>query len=93
MFTANKHYLVVECVNCRRFLLAMSTNETRTCPYCGKRLRMRDAKVIARSETAEGARLVLQGLKAREGQANSADSSGRFEIGESSNGASKRENA
>lgn len=71
MSNVKKQYVVVECVRCNRFLLAMSNNETRTCPYCGKRLRLGDARVIARSETAEEARLVLQDLKAREGQSNS----------------------
>jgi len=70
MSNVKKQYVVVECVHCNRFLLAMSTNETRTCPYCGKRLRLGDARVIARSKTAEEARLVLQDLKAREGQSN-----------------------
>jgi DNA-directed RNA polymerase subunit RPC12/RpoP len=68
MDSAKKQYLVVECAHCNRFLLALSSNETRTCPYCGKRLRVGHAKVLARSETAEEARLVLQDLKAREGQ-------------------------
>jgi len=63
MHETKKHYLVAECTNCKRFLLAVSTNETRTCPYCGKRVRMRDAQVVARSDTAEGARLILQKLK------------------------------
>jgi rRNA maturation endonuclease Nob1 len=67
MAGAKKQYLVIECTGCNRFLLAISTNETRTCPYCGKRLRVGDVKVLARSETAEEARLVLRDLKAREG--------------------------
>jgi len=67
MTDAKKQYLVIECARCNRFLLAVSTNETRTCPYCGKRLRIGHVRILASSETAEEARLVLQDLKAREG--------------------------
>lgn len=58
-----RHYLVVECTNCRRFLLGASDKKTRTCPYCGKRVKMSDASVLAKSESAEEARAVLQESK------------------------------
>jgi predicted RNA-binding Zn-ribbon protein involved in translation (DUF1610 family) len=71
MSSSKKHYLVIECTRCRRFLLAVSRNETRTCPYCGKRVRLEGARVVVRSESAEDARVVLQDLKAREHQGDS----------------------
>jgi len=63
-----KHYLVVSCANCGRFLLAASDKRTRSCPYCEKRLSLEDAKVFARSEDAEEARLALQELKMKKHQ-------------------------
>jgi DNA-directed RNA polymerase subunit RPC12/RpoP len=66
-----KHYLVLQCSNCRRFLLAASDKRTRTCPYCGKRLVIGEERVVARSENAEEARLVLQELKIQKHQGKS----------------------
>lgn len=68
MFVPNpkKHYLVVVCTHCGRFLLATSNKRTRSCPYCGKRVAIEDARVIARSENAQEARLILQETKITE---------------------------
>ena len=61
-----RHYLIIECSNCKRFLLAASDKRTRTCAYCGKRVAIDDARIVARSEKAKEARLVLQELKIQE---------------------------
>jgi DNA-directed RNA polymerase subunit RPC12/RpoP len=61
-----KHYLVLTCSACNRYLLAISRNRTRSCPYCGKRIHLGKAKIYSRSESAEEARLVLQKLKLHE---------------------------
>jgi DNA-directed RNA polymerase subunit RPC12/RpoP len=61
-----KDYLVVECSTCKRFILAVSDKKTRTCPYCGKRVRLEDARVAAKSQSAPEARLALQKLKFKE---------------------------
>jgi DNA-directed RNA polymerase subunit RPC12/RpoP len=66
MSSPKKHYLVVECTKCKRFLLANAEKRTRTCPYCGKRLSIQDAKVLVHSESAEKARLALQELKVQD---------------------------
>ncbi|MGA3405515.1 MAG: DUF1922 domain-containing protein [Candidatus Bathyarchaeia archaeon] len=58
-----KHYLVLECTTCNRYLLAVSSNKTRTCPYCGKRVALGKARVVSRSQSAEEARFALQKLK------------------------------
>jgi DNA-directed RNA polymerase subunit RPC12/RpoP len=58
-----KHYLVLECTVCNRYLLAISVNKTRTCPYCGKRVAVGRARVVSRSQNAEEARFALQKLK------------------------------
>lgn len=60
-----KQYLVVECTKCGRYLLAASNSKTRTCPYCGKRVSLEDARVAAKSEKPEEARAALQQLKQR----------------------------
>ena len=58
-----KHYIVLECTGCKRYLLAISVNKTRTCPYCGKRVALGKARVVSRSQSAEEARFALQKLK------------------------------
>jgi len=59
----NRYYVVMACTNCSRLLLSTSDKKTRTCPYCGKRVRADDAKIIVRSESAKEARRVLQEAK------------------------------
>lgn len=66
-----KHYLVLSCSACNRYLLAISRNQTRSCPYCGKRIHLGKAKIYSRSESAEEARLLLQKLKLLEQGDNS----------------------
>lgn len=61
-----KQYLVVSCTNCGRYLLAVSDKKTRTCPYCGKRVSMGTANVVAMSEDPEEARAALQEMKTHE---------------------------
>ena len=61
-----KEYLVLECTECNRYFLAVSENRTRTCPYCGKRVKVEKARIASRSDKAEEARLILQKLKMKE---------------------------
>ena len=61
-----KYYIVVACTSCGHLLLAASDKRTRSCPYCGRRVRIEDARVIVRSESAKEARLVLQEAKTQE---------------------------
>ena len=61
-----KTYLVLQCEKCSRYLLAVSNNKTRACPYCGKRIVVEKAKILASSDDAKEARLNLQKLKLRE---------------------------
>ena len=63
MSKPKKNYLVVACTKCGRLLLAVSNKKTRSCPYCGRRVNLDDAKVIARSENPKEARQVLQETK------------------------------
>jgi DNA-directed RNA polymerase subunit RPC12/RpoP len=61
-----KTYLVLQCEKCSRYLLAVSNNKTRACPYCGKRVVVEKAKILASSNDAKEARVNLQKLKLRE---------------------------
>jgi DNA-directed RNA polymerase subunit RPC12/RpoP len=60
-----KQYLVMACTHCSRLLLATSDKKTRTCPYCGTRVKAEEAQVVARSESPKVARQFLQDAKAR----------------------------
>jgi DNA-directed RNA polymerase subunit RPC12/RpoP len=60
-----KMYLVLQCEKCNRYLLAVSSNKSRSCPYCGKRIAVGKAKVLASSGDAKEARESLQKLKFR----------------------------
>jgi len=68
-----KHYLVLECTACSRYLLAVSDNKTRTCPYCGKRVKIAKTRILSRSYSAEDARLALQTLKMKEQEGKCSD--------------------
>jgi len=58
-----KTYFVLQCEKCGRYLLAVSNNKTRACPYCGKRIVVGKAKILVSSDDAKEARLNLQKLK------------------------------
>jgi len=60
-----KTYLVLQCEKCSRYLLAVSSNKSRSCPYCGKRIAVGKARVLASSDDAKAARESLQKLKFR----------------------------
>ena len=72
MLKPRKEYLVLACTNCGRYLLGVSDKVTRMCPYCGKRVRASDAKIVARSEDPREARRVLQEAKTQDQQMKSA---------------------
>ena len=72
MSKPKKQYLVVACTGCDRLLLAVSDKKTRACPYCGRRVKLGEARVITRSDNPKEARLVLQETKTREQHPNAA---------------------
>ena len=74
MGSAKRQYLIVECSNCKRFLLATSDKKTRRCPYCGKRTTLEHAKITAHSKDAEEARTILQELRTQEAKSTLRDS-------------------
>ena len=60
-----KQYLVIACTSCGRLLLTTSDRKTRTCVYCGKRVKAEEARVEARSENPKVARQFLQEAKTK----------------------------
>ena len=70
MSKPKKNYLVVACTNCSRLLLAVSDKKTRSCPYCGRRVNLKDARVITSSGNPKEARQVLQEAKTQEQHPN-----------------------
>jgi len=74
MARLKKHYLVIACTNCKRLLLGTSDKKSRTCPYCGVRVKMENAQVIFESENSKEARVALRDAKTRLKSSVSADS-------------------
>jgi DNA-directed RNA polymerase subunit RPC12/RpoP len=72
-----KDYLVVACTDCGRLLLAVSDKKTRSCPYCGRRVNLKDARVITRSKNPKEARQVLQETKRQEQHSKANNSAER----------------
>jgi len=60
-----KQYLVISCTKCKRILLATSDKKTRTCPYCGERVKMEDTQTLFQAENPEEARAALREARAR----------------------------
>ena len=58
-------YLVVVCYNCGRFLLAKAAQETKTCSYCGGRLKLVKTKKLVQVRTAQEASNYIRALKSK----------------------------
>ena len=69
-----KVYLVISCTNCKRLLLATSDKKSRTCPYCGERVKMADTHVLFQSENRNESQEALREAKTRLKTGVSADS-------------------
>ncbi len=59
--------LIIKCPKCANPLLAGKTQKTRTCPYCGVRVKVNFAKKIATADNAFHASEMLKRLKNKEG--------------------------
>jgi len=59
--------LVVECSRCGGLLLTPAAQKTKTCPYCGTRVKVMKAKKLASARTANQASQILRHLKTRKG--------------------------
>jgi DNA-directed RNA polymerase subunit RPC12/RpoP len=69
-----KDYLVIPCTNCKRLLLATSDKKTRTCPYCGERVKIGNAQILFQSENRNEVREALREAKIQLKSKVSADS-------------------
>lgn len=63
MVQSTMSFLIVVCGNCSRFLLAKAEQKTRTCPYCGFKVVLSEAKKLASAENAYDASMILRKLK------------------------------
>lgn len=56
-------YFVIRCYSCGQYLLAQSSRKTRICPYCGFKIVMRRAYVVAQARSAEQATAIIKSIK------------------------------
>ncbi len=59
--------VIVVCNRCGGLLMAAVDQKTRTCPYCGSRLNLHEAKRVASAENPFKASEVLREIKRRKG--------------------------
>ncbi|MCD6510401.1 MAG: DUF1922 domain-containing protein [Thermoprotei archaeon] len=59
-------YLIVKCPYCKNYLTMPEGVRTRTCPYCGKKLKASGLIIMARAKDGREAALLVRMLKARE---------------------------
>lgn len=58
-------YLIVNCPSCGKIIMTSTANKTRSCPHCGVKVSVREAKVLGRSRTSQEAVDIIQHLKAK----------------------------
>ena len=59
--------LIIECNRCGGLFLASYGQKTRTCPYCGKRVDVRKAKIISSAKSVSESSELLRSIKRRRG--------------------------
>jgi DNA-directed RNA polymerase subunit M/transcription elongation factor TFIIS len=59
-------YLIVRCPKCGGLLLADTRYKTRTCPHCGRRMKISTLIPLARAYSPRDAVAIIQELKRRE---------------------------
>jgi LSD1 subclass zinc finger protein len=58
-------YLIVVCSGCGRLLVTNRGAKSRSCPYCGVRVKLAKAKLVGSAKTAREASELAQRLKQR----------------------------
>jgi DNA-directed RNA polymerase subunit RPC12/RpoP len=58
---------VVKCINCKGLMLSGIEQKTKTCPYCGAKVTLKNAQKIAKADNAIEASEILKQLKAKAG--------------------------
>jgi len=56
-------YVVVNCPRCGEFMLAKTSNMTRSCPRCGHRAEIRRLRVLGRADSPSQAVALIQSIK------------------------------
>jgi len=59
--------LIITCTQCGGLFLAAEGQKTRTCPYCGKRVDVGKAKILASAKNAFEASEILRTMKSKKG--------------------------
>jgi len=60
-------YLIFKCSGCGRHLYALEGTKSRTCP-CGKRINVKKARILARSDDARGAGEIVRTLQLQDNE-------------------------
>lgn len=60
--------LILKCSNCAGLILAGSTQKTKLCPYCGKRITLQKAVRVAQAASSMEASEILKQLKTMNAQ-------------------------
>jgi DNA-directed RNA polymerase subunit RPC12/RpoP len=56
-------FLIAVCPRCGRFIIAKAEQKTKTCPYCGFKVHIYEARKVASAENAYEASEILRKLK------------------------------
>jgi DNA-directed RNA polymerase subunit RPC12/RpoP len=56
-------FLIAVCTRCGRFIIAKAEQKTKTCPYCGFKVPIYEARKVASAENAYEASEILRKLK------------------------------
>ncbi|RLF17235.1 MAG: DUF1922 domain-containing protein [Thermoprotei archaeon] len=58
-------YWIIQCPYCGNYLAVPTSNKTKLCTYCGRRIIVMRAKRLARARDGREASIILRGLKAK----------------------------
>ena len=56
-------YLILNCPSCGRIIMANTINRTKTCIYCGAKIAIFNANILAKSNSTQEALDIIQQLK------------------------------
>ena len=73
-------YIIVVCGECGRPSVGSMSQKTRRCPYCGNRINLVRARILAKAASAEDARVILAKEKERLYQIRRTHSTPEFKV-------------
>ena len=71
-------YIIVVCGVCGRPSVGSMSQKSRRCPYCGNRINLMRARIVAKAASAEDARVILAKEKERLYQIRKTHTTPRF---------------